>query len=136
MTRTILMVDDDPLMTKLYQPYLERAGYQMISASSGPEALELAARAAPQLIIMDVIMAGMDGLTALRQLKKVEATKAIPVIVITANVSAHTATRRESELAGAAAFLTKPLSPAQLLAEVRRLIPEPLAEKPLSESRQ
>ena len=123
MANKILIVDDDPLMHLLYKNHLEGAGYQMIMASNGIEALAVAARELPQLIVMDVMMVGMDGMTALRELKSTEATKGIPVLIITANVNQHAAARRESELSGAAGFLTKPFSPAQLLAEVRRLLP-------------
>jgi CheY-like chemotaxis protein len=125
MAQKILMVDDDPLMHRLFQRQLERAGYQMVSATNGLEALEVVERELPQLIVMDIMMAGMDGLGAIRQLKKKEATKDIPVIVVTAEVSAHDASRRESEAAGAACFLTKPLSPAKLLEEIQRLIGKP-----------
>ena len=118
----ILVVDDEPIVHRLLQHHLERAGYEMIAASNGREALELASREGPNLIVMDVMMAEMDGLTALRRLKKEDLTKAIPVIMITANP--HVVARQESEAAGAAVFLTKPFSPSQLLTEIRRLVPE------------
>jgi CheY-like chemotaxis protein len=123
MTNKVLIVDDDPLMHLLYKRHLEGAGYELINASNAIEALEMAKRELPRLIIMDVMMPGTDGLTALRELKKAEATKAIPVIVATANVEQHLAARQEAQFSGAAAFLTKPLSPAQLLSEVKRLVP-------------
>jgi two-component system, OmpR family, alkaline phosphatase synthesis response regulator PhoP len=119
--KQILVVDDDPLMHRLFQHHLERAGYQMISACTGREALDIASRQPPQLIVMDIMMPDIDGLEALRELKKGDSTKAIPVIVITANGN-HVA-RKESENSGAAVFLTKPFSPVQLLTEVRRLVP-------------
>jgi len=122
MAKKILMVDDDPLMHRLFQRLLERAGYQMISATDGRGALEAVERESPQLIVMDIMMAGLDGLGAIRQLKKNEMTRAIPVIVVTAEVSAYDASRRESEAAGAACFLTKPFSPAKLLEEIQRLV--------------
>jgi len=124
MPQKILMVDDDPLMHKLYKHHLDRAGYQMISAMNGREALEVADREQPDLIIMDVMMAEMDGLTAVRELKKMESTKRIPVIVFTANANAYDTAKNESEFAGAEVFMTKPMSPAQMVAEVRRLLPQ------------
>jgi len=117
----ILVVDDEPIVHRLLQHHLERAGYEMIGATNGREALELANSEAPQLIVMDVMMAEMDGLTALRSLKKEDDTKEIPVIMITAN--SHYVTQQESEAAGASLFLTKPFSPSQLLNEIRRLVP-------------
>src|SRR5678816_984206 len=78
----ILVVDDEPIVHRLLQHHLERAGYEMIGATNGREAIEMAATQSPQLIVMDVMMAEMDGLTALRSLKKEEDTKAIPVITV------------------------------------------------------
>jgi CheY-like chemotaxis protein len=118
----ILVVDDEPIVHRLLQHHLERAGYEMIGATNGREAIEMATSQSPQLIVMDVMMAEMDGLTALRSLKKDEETKAIPVIMITAN--SHYVTQQESEAAGASLFLTKPFSPGKLLNEIRRLVPE------------
>ena len=120
-TKQILVVDDDPLMHRLFQHHLESAGYQMVSARTGREALDIATRQPPQLIVMDIMMPDTDGLEALRELKKGDATKAIPVIVITAN--GHHIARKESETCGAAVFLTKPFSPVQLLTEIRRFLP-------------
>ncbi|MSU58814.1 MAG: response regulator [Pedosphaera sp.] len=118
----VLVVDDEPYMHRLLQHHLERAGFQMLNALNGREALELARRELPNLVIMDVMMAELDGLSALKELKKGDDTKAIPVIMITA--SAHHVTRKEAEDSGAALFLTKPFSPTQLLMAVRTLVPE------------
>jgi len=122
----ILLVDDEGLMLALYKGYIERAGYQLATAGSGEEGVELAARETPDLIIMDVIMQGMTGLAALRALKTSDATKAIPVIILTAAASKqYEAARRESTTGGAARFLTKPISPSQLLAEIQKIVPLP-----------
>jgi CheY-like chemotaxis protein len=121
MTKQIMVVDDDLLMHRLFQHHLEKAGYQMVSAKTGREALDLAGRQPPSLIVMDIMMPDMDGLEALRELKKSDATKAIPVVVITAN--GHHLARKESANCGAAVFLTKPFSPLQLLTEIRKLVP-------------
>ncbi|PWU18308.1 MAG: two-component system response regulator [Verrucomicrobia bacterium] len=124
MPQKILMVDDDPLMHRLYKHHLDRAGYQMISAMNGREALDVADREQPNLIIMDVMMAEMDGITAVKELRKMESTKQIPVIVFTANANAYDTVKNESEFAGADVFMTKPMSPAQMVAEVKRLLPK------------
>ncbi len=117
----ILIVDDEPIVHRLLQHHLERAGYELLAASNGREAIEIAGHEAPELIVMDVMMAEMDGITALRRLKKEDATKTIPVIMITANQ--HYATQQESQTAGASVFMTKPFSPVQLLSGIRRLVP-------------
>lgn len=120
MTKKILVVDDEPYVHKLLQHHLERAGFEMVSAKSGLEAIEVAAREVPQLIVMDIMMPQMDGLMAIKQLKANEVTKAIPIIAITANT--HVISQQEAESSGATMFLTKPFSPAQLLTEIQRLV--------------
>src|SRR5438874_13828275 len=85
MTRKILIVDDEPFMLRLIQHHLENAGYEMIKARNGREAIEAATRENPCVVVMDAMMPNMDGLTALRQLKQEPATRAIPVIMLTAN---------------------------------------------------
>lgn len=121
MAQQILVVDDDPIMHRVLKQYLERNGYQMVSASNGRQAIELATRELPQLIVLDVRMPEMGGLAALRQLKETESTKSIPVIVVT--VHADRVTHMESQLSGADSFLSKPFRPSELLAEIRRLVP-------------
>src|SRR5277367_3373223 len=107
-------------MHRLMHHHLARAGYELSAAHNGREALEMAAKEKPELIIMDVLMAEMDGLCALKALKLDPATRHIPVIMLTA--SANALTREESDAAGAAAYFTKPFSPMRLLAEIRRLL--------------
>jgi OmpR family response regulator RpaB len=121
MSNQVLVVDDDPLMHRLLKHHLERAGYQLLSAANGQEAFDIVSRDHPDLIVMDVMMPEVDGLAALRELRKAEATKTIPVIMITAN--SHAMAQKEAEVFGAAVFMTKPFSPAQLLTEIRRLLP-------------
>jgi two-component system chemotaxis response regulator CheY len=121
MSNQILVVDDDQLMHMLFEHHLEGAGYRMLSAMSGQQGLEMADREQPALIVMDVMMPDVDGLAVLRELKRLDTTKAIPVIIITSN--RHALMQKESESAGAAIFLTKPFSPSQLLNEIRRLAP-------------
>jgi CheY-like chemotaxis protein len=119
----ILVVDDEDYVHRLLQHYLQRAGYQLVSAHNGREALDVAIRELPELIIMDVMMAEMDGITAIRKLKEDELTRKIPVIVITANPAYHIS-RDESQVCGAQLFLTKPFSPAQLMEAIRQILPD------------
>ena len=122
----VLFVDDEALMHMLYKGHIEKAGYQLLSASSAEEGLVIAKTERPAVVIMDVILTGMTGLAALRELKLDDATKTIPVIVITAAISQqHHATRQEAIASGAASFLTKPIGPAQLVTEIQRLAPLP-----------
>jgi CheY-like chemotaxis protein len=116
----ILIADDEVYMVRLLELTFKKGGYEIISCRDGKEALDLAASASPQLIVLDVIMPGLDGLGALRQLKENPATKNIPVVVLSAK--GHALTKVEAELAGAAVFLAKPFSPNQLLGEVQKIL--------------
>jgi CheY-like chemotaxis protein len=120
MAETILIVDDQPFMVRLIQFNLERAGFQIISARNGREAIEQAEARQPDLIVMDVMMSEMDGLKALSELKRRETTQRIPVILITAK--GQMLTRQEAEAQGAALLLSKPFSPTQLQHAIRRLL--------------
>jgi CheY-like chemotaxis protein len=87
----------------------------------GVEALNVVAQTKPDLIVMDVMMPGKDGLSTLRELKQNEATRDVPVIVITANVSHYNTSAQEAKIGGAEGLLTKPLSPPKSVEEVRRV---------------
>jgi len=116
----ILIVDDEPHMLRVTEFSLRRGGYQLIIGRNGREAIELADREQPALIVMDVLMPELDGLGALRLLKQSPNTANIPVIMLTAR--GHVMTRQDAEDSGASLFLTKPFSPNQLLTEAKRLI--------------
>src|SRR5213593_670671 len=118
MPQRLLIVDQGQVMLRLIQHHLENAGYEMIKARNGREAVETAARDNPLLIVMDAMMPNTDGFAALRQLKQEPSTRSIPVIMLTANP--HKYSREEAESSGAAIFLTKPFSPTQLLEEIRK----------------
>jgi len=119
-TQKILVADDEIYMLRLLEMTLKKGGYEVVTCRDGQEALALASTASPQLIVLDVMMPGLDGLGALRQLKENPATKPIPVVVLSAK--GHALTRVEAEVAGAALFLAKPFSPNQLLGEVQKII--------------
>jgi formate hydrogenlyase transcriptional activator len=113
---TVLVVDDEPLNVELLEQELRAAGYRTIAASSGEEGVALAARARPDLILLDVRMPGIDGHEACRRLKASEATRRIPVIVLTALTETSDKVRAFRE--GAVDYLTKPFETEELLARV------------------
>lgn len=123
MPQKVLIADDEPHMMRVTELSLRKGGYAILFARNGREAVEIAQREHPVLIVMDVLMPEIDGLSALRQLKEAADTACIPVIMLTAR--GHVMTRQEAEASGAALFLTKPFSPTQLLLEARRLIQPP-----------
>ncbi len=118
--KKVLLADDEIYMLRLLEMTFKKGGYQVISCRDGREALAAASAQLPQLIVLDVMMPGLDGLGALRQLKENPATRAIPVVVLTAK--GHALTKVEAEASGAALFLAKPFSPNQLLGEVQKLL--------------
>lgn len=120
MTKTILIVDDEPHMRRITELSLKKLGCELLSASGGNEALRLARQHLPALIVMDVMMPDLDGISALKELKAAPATAKIPVIMLTSR--GQNVTRVDAEGSGAALYLTKPFSPSALAAEVRRII--------------
>jgi CheY-like chemotaxis protein len=116
----ILIADDEVYMLRLLEMTFKKGGYEVVSCRDGQAALAAAAAVLPQLIVLDVMMPGLDGLGALRQLKENPATRDIPVVVLSAK--GHALTRVEAEAAGAVLFLAKPFSPNQLIGEVQKIL--------------
>ena len=116
----ILVADDEVYMLRLLEMTFKKGGYEVVSCRDGKEALATAFTAQPQLIVLDVMMPGLDGLGALRMLKENPATRDIPVVVLSAK--GHALTRVDAVLAGAVLFLAKPFSPNELLGEVRKIL--------------
>ena len=119
---TVLVADDNPDQRALYVDILTHAGYAVIEARDGAEAIQRAREDRPALILMDVTMPGTSGWNALRALRDQLETQSIPVITIT-GLSA-TRDRDASFAAGCDAYLSKPVSPRRLLEEVRRFVPQ------------
>ena len=117
---TILIVDDQPINRRVLEALLAPEGYTTLSVGSGQEALDLIARRAPDLILLDVMMPGIDGHEVTRRLKDDPSTSSIPIIMVTAVIG------RESRLAalaaGAEEFLTLPIDRAELWLRVRNLL--------------
>ena len=113
---TVLIVDDEPLNVDLLEQELAAAGYRTLSAASGEEAIAKAAKALPDLVLLDVMMTGLDGYAVCERLKATEATRAIPVIFLTALTDTFEKVRAFS--AGAVDYVTKPFETEELLARV------------------
>jgi DNA-binding NtrC family response regulator len=113
----ILIVDDEPANVDLLEQELTDAGYRTVSASSGEQAIEISQKKQPDLILLDVMMAGIDGYEACRRLKAAQATRAIPVIFLTALGDSFQKVRGFG--AGAVDYVTKPFDNEELLARIR-----------------
>lgn len=116
--RRVLVVDDDADARDLIARLLERAGYDPITAESGSQAIELARAAMPDLITLDVMMAGMDGWTTLSRLKSEPTLAAIPVVMLT-----MVEDRNVAFALGANEYLTKPVDKDRLLRVLDRFLP-------------
>ena len=116
MRSKILIVDDEPFNVDYLEQELEYLGYETISAANGQEALQKVETDAPDLILLDVMMPVMDGLTVCRLLKENEETRFIPIVIMTALDRIED--RVEGIRAGADDFLTKPVDDRELLARI------------------
>ena len=116
----VLIVEDNEKNLKLIRDLLQAKGYQTIDSDSAEDGIKLAQERNPALVLMDIQLPGMDGITALKQLKAAAATRTIPVMAITASAMTY---NRESMLAeGFDGYQIKPFNLSEFLADVARLI--------------
>lgn len=122
MVKQILVVDDQPEVRELIEATLRIGPYQILQAATGPEALELAQRERPHLVLLDVKMGGngMDGLEVCRRLKAGERTRDSLVIMVSARGQAWEV--EEGYAAGALSYIVKPFSPLELMKKVHQII--------------
>ncbi len=128
---SVLVVDDEPTITEVVSRYLERAGYETHVAADGPGALQVAANARPDLVVLDLMMPGMDGLEVMRVLRERQ-----QVLVILLTAKGEQADRIAGLRLGADDYVVKPFSPAELVARVdavlRRVDHSPQPADPIS----
>ena len=120
MKKRILVVEDQEDNRQILRDLLGNAGYEMIEAQDGEQALAQAAKHRPDLILMDVQLPLMDGYEATRRLKADPALRAIPVIVVTSY--ALSGDEAKARAAGCDAYVAKPYSPRTLLAKMREYL--------------
>lgn len=116
----ILVVDDDPDILQYVKMNLEREGFETDTASNGADALRVAAERPPSLVLLDVMMPGMDGLTTLRHLRNDAPTASVPVVMLTARALAQD--RVKGLDLGADDYITKPFAVEELVARIRTVI--------------
>ena len=129
MKSKILVVDDEPDVVHLIEYNLKAAGFDVISAADGEQALKKARSGNPDLIILDLMLPEVEGLEVCKILRRDASTSAIPIVMLTAKAS-ETDRVLGLEL-GADDYVTKPFSPRELVLRVKRLLrKEATAEKP------
>ncbi len=126
-SKKILVVDDEERVREMLGFRLKLFGYEVLEASNGEEALEVATREKPDLVLLDIMMPGMDGFQVCSRLKRNEETKDIPVVILTAKADAKDVTRAVNS--GAADYVVKPYDPMVLQQKVARNLGEDVAAR-------
>ena len=116
--RPVLVVDDDPKIVELVRAYLDRAGYKVIAAGNGEEALRRVGEANPCLIVLDVMLPGVDGLVLTRHLR--DTSQNVPILMMSAR--GRVDDRIQGLVEGADDYMAKPFSPAELVVRVNTLL--------------
>jgi DNA-binding response OmpR family regulator len=116
----VLAADDDEDILELVAFRLERSGYTVVRARDGEEAVELARQAKPDLAVLDVMMPKLDGFEVTRRLRADEATRRMPIILLTAR--AQDADLQRGFEAGADDYVRKPFSPQELQMRVQSIL--------------
>jgi two-component system, OmpR family, alkaline phosphatase synthesis response regulator PhoP len=117
MSQRILVIDDEPQIADLCRDYLLAAGYEVLTAGDGARGLALARRERPDLVVLDLMLPGIDGLDVTRELRR---ESAVPIIMLTARV--EESDKLVGLELGADDYLTKPFSPRELVARVRTVL--------------
>ncbi len=120
--KRILLVDDEPALLELMKIRLEAGGYEIISASDGQQALDLARKEMPGLIILDLMLPKVDGYKVCRLLKSDDKYKKIPILLFTAR--AQESDKELGKEAGADGYIVKPFEPSALLAKIKECLKE------------
>lgn len=120
MTKSILSVDDSASMRQMVKLTLAGAGYQVAEAANGAEGLERARNGAFDLVVTDLNMPIMDGLSFIRELRKLPTYRGVPIIFLT--TESDGAKKQEAKAAGATGWITKPFQQEQLLAVARKVL--------------
>lgn len=121
MAKTVLIVEDNELNMKLFNDLLEAHGYITLGTRHGMEAIDLASKHEPDLILMDIQLPEVSGLDIIRKLKADDTMKAIPIIAVTA--FAMKGDEERIREAGCEAYLSKPISVGKFLETVRQFVP-------------
>ncbi len=120
--KRLLVVDDDPVIRDVLQGLLEEKGYDVVEAEDGPTALDAVSERVPDLVILDIMMPGLNGIDVLKELRKKHSANDLPVILLTAKADDNTTW--QGWTSGVSVFLPKPFDNDHLFDWVRRLVPE------------
>lgn len=120
MTKTILSVDDSASMRQMVKLTLGGAGYEVVEAGDGAEALKKAQAGNFHMVVTDLNMPVMDGLVLIKELRKLPAYRGVPIVFLTTESDEER--KKEAKAAGATGWITKPFKQEQLLAVVKKVV--------------
>ncbi len=120
MAKTVLIIDDSASIRQVVSLTLKRAGYEVLEAVDGRDALDKLKGQKVNLILCDVNMPNMDGITFLKEVKQLATYKFTPIIMLT--TESQEAKKQEGKAAGARAWIVKPFKPEQMLMAIEKLI--------------
>jgi len=117
----ILLVEDDSMIVEMYKLRFEEEGYEVSVTDKGSEAIEIAKRDQPDLILLDIILPEIDGFSILREIKSDGSTKKIPVLLLT-NLSQETDQQKGTESGADGYFIKAQHTPADLMNEIKKIL--------------
>jgi CheY-like chemotaxis protein len=121
MSGKILIIEDNEQNLYLATFLLEKNGYEIVQARSGPEGIALAARQRPDLILLDIQLPGMDGYAVARALRQDEGLRDVPIVAVTSY--AMVGDRERTLEAGCNVYIEKPINPETFVSEIERALP-------------
>lgn len=121
MPLSILVVEDNDMNMQLVEYLLEEAGYDILKASSGEEALEVAEKSPPALVLMDIHLPGMDGLSVAREMKRRNNTRHVPILALTAHAMRGDKDRFLE--AGCDGYISKPIDVKSFIPSIEEFLP-------------
>lgn len=120
MAKTIMTVDDSSSVRQMVSLTLKGAGYQVVEAVDGKDAMGKVGSASIDMVVTDLNMPKMDGITLIQELRKLPAFKFVPIIMLTTESQANR--KQEGKAAGATGWIVKPFKPDQLLGVVKKVL--------------
>ena len=122
MAKTVLVVDDSLTMRQMVAFTLTSAGYQVVEAGNGKEAVgKVNGGAKPDLVVTDLNMPEMDGITLIKEIRKMPALKFTPILLLTTEASDDK--KKAGQAAGATGWIVKPFNPEQMMAVIKKVLP-------------
>ncbi len=122
MSKKILVVDDEPELIQLLAIFLNTAGFEVIGAHDGPQALQMLQQTRPDLVICDMVMPGMDGIATVQAIRQATPNNSLPIIMLSARGQMQDIQRALD--AGADDYITKPFRGAEVVATVQKYLSE------------